>query len=93
MELDSGCYAPSVHPHTPDPYQPESVRSAPTHSSEVGHFRLPQMGHFRLPLTDALVTSRRALSLWNKECLNTVPGRGRRLSIAFRHRSENRPFG
>ena len=49
--LDSGRYAPSVHPLTPHRYQPESVRSAPTPSSEVGHFRLPQMGHFRLPLT------------------------------------------
>ncbi len=43
--LDSGRYAPSVHPLTPRRYQPESVRSAPTPSSEVGHFRLPQMRH------------------------------------------------
>ena len=42
--LDSGRYAPSVHPLTPDRYQPESVRSAPTPSSEVGHFRLPLTG-------------------------------------------------
>ena len=49
--LDSGRYSPSVHLHTPDRYQPESVRSAPTPSSEVRHFWLPQMGHFWLPLT------------------------------------------
>ena len=39
--LDSGRYAPSVHPLTPHRYQPESVRSATTPPSEVGHFRLP----------------------------------------------------
>ena len=49
--LDSGRYAPSVQPLMPDWNQPESVGSASTPSSKVGHFRLPQMRHFRLPLT------------------------------------------
>ena len=50
-ELDSGRYAPSVHPLPHERNQPEGVSPTPTPSSEVGHFRLTQMGHFRLTLT------------------------------------------
>ena len=41
-ELDSGRYAPSVHPLPLERNQPEGVSSTPTPSSEVGHFRLTQ---------------------------------------------------
>ena len=39
--LDSGRYAPSVHPFPQERNQPEGVSHAPTPSSEMGHFRLP----------------------------------------------------
>ena len=49
--LDSGRYAPSVLPLTPDRLQPTSGSSALPPFPKVCSFRLPKVCSFRLPLT------------------------------------------